>query len=140
MNMQEYIDNMSKKWRQERAETQMTLGELMRQLSAMDPDSEITGIHEQHSYRGYYSDLAFEAAGNPMLVTDLIDMLTNECLGKTFTGYKGGEFTMESDTPLWIAEYGCCGPRIMSINQLTKNSFELVTEEEEDYNRGKIKW
>ena len=35
--------------------------------------------------------------------------------GKTFEGYKGGEFTMEGDTPVWYSHYGTTGPAIMGI-------------------------
>jgi len=29
-----------------------------------------------------------------------------EAQGKTFIGYKGGDFTMSKNTPVWLAEYG----------------------------------
>lgn len=29
-----------------------------------------------------------------------------EAVGKTFTGYKGGDFTMSKNTPVYLAEYG----------------------------------
>jgi hypothetical protein len=29
-----------------------------------------------------------------------------EVIGKTFTGYKGGDFLMGKNTPVWLAEYG----------------------------------
>jgi hypothetical protein len=42
--------------------------------------------------------------------------IVNPCLGEVFTGYKGGEFGMTKATPVWIAHYGCCGKKIMEID------------------------
>lgn len=30
-------------------------------------------------------------------------------IGKTFTGYKGGDFEMSRRTPVWVANYGNAG-------------------------------
>ena len=38
-------------------------------------------------------------------VQEWIDVL-KEAIGKTFTGYKGGDFTMGKGTPVYLAEYG----------------------------------
>lgn len=38
-------------------------------------------------------------------VADVIDMLET-IKGKTFTGYKGGDYLMGKSTPLWVADYG----------------------------------
>jgi hypothetical protein len=38
-------------------------------------------------------------------VSEWIDVL-KEAIGKTFVGYKGGDFTMGKGTPVWLAEYG----------------------------------
>lgn len=34
----------------------------------------------------------------------------------SFEGYKGGDFIMNGSTPLWIAEHGSCGVKIIAIN------------------------
>lgn len=62
------------------------------------------GFGEPMSYRGSYDELAFE----PKDDVSFGEMLgyAKSALGKTFTGYKGGDYTMESYTPCWIAEYG----------------------------------
>lgn len=60
------------------------------------------------SYRGYYSDLAIETDGIAECGCDvegLLDILL-DTLDQELTGYKGGEFTMGEDTPLWRANYG----------------------------------
>ena len=62
------------------------------------------------SWRGIYSELALDHNQNysskkPMALPDFIEMLKN-CDGATFTGYKGGEFTMSLETPIWVDNYG----------------------------------
>jgi len=47
-------------------------------------------------------------------------------MGKVFQGYKGGDYVMGALTPVWVAEYGCYGERIMSIIE----TGEIVTEPE----------
>jgi hypothetical protein len=83
----------------------MTLGELIEFLAARDPQKVVPlGFHKPHSYRGYYEDLAFE----PCEQTTVGAMLAcaKEALGHTYTGYKGGEYTMEEWTKVWLSEYG----------------------------------
>ena len=38
-------------------------------------------------------------------VQEWIEVL-KEAIGKTFVGYKGGDFLMGKNTPVWLAEYG----------------------------------
>ena len=64
------------------------------------------------SWRGSYSELALnykEYDNNdkiqPMTITEFVKMLKG-AIGSTYTGYKGGEFTMKKDTPVWVANYG----------------------------------
>jgi hypothetical protein len=44
-------------------------------------------------------------------VEEWIEIL-KEAIGKTFTGYKGGDYTMSKNTPVWLAEYGCSSFKI----------------------------
>lgn len=68
------------------------------------------GLVHPHSYRGYYEDLAFEV-GRDVPVHEMLRE-AKECLGKTFEGYKGGEFTMHEYTEVWLADWGCTGEGI----------------------------
>ena len=113
-NMQHLVDGMSKQWQDERALTQMTLGTLIDRLKAMPPEALIDGMRAPHSYRGYYSDLAFTATGQKMTVQDAL-VLCKDAMGEVFEGYKGGDFQMGRKTPVWIAEYGHCGMKIISL-------------------------
>lgn len=89
----------------------MTLGELIDELSKHDPDLVIEdGWDNPHSYRGYYTDLAFEPAINSR-IGDMLEAAKSS-LGKTFDGYKGGDFRMHEYTECWLACYGQTGETI----------------------------
>lgn len=110
MDIQALFDTISKVSRDERQRYHMSLGDL---IAALDeaPESwrvetpERVGIGRPHSYRGYYEDLAFQPEATAPSVADARAM-ARECLGKTFEGYKGGDFQMSDKTALWISGYG----------------------------------
>ena len=113
--LQDLIDGLSAQWKLQRAESQMTLGDLIILLMKLDPAMEVDGITEPHSYRGYYTDLAFEKTGQRMTVAEALKVATSAC-NQTFEGYKGGDFYMNTGTPIWFASYGCCGVKILGLN------------------------
>ena len=125
-NMQAWINGMSAQWQQERAETQITLGEMIKTLEAMPQEAEIKGLGELGSYRGYYCDLAFSKDDGAEPVFDVLDRC-NAAMGKVFTGYKGGDYMMGENTPMWVADYGDCGVKIVRI----LDSGEIETAEDE---------
>lgn len=114
-DMQALVDGMSARWQRERALTQLTLGGLIAALEVMPLDAEVANLTEPDSYRGYYSDLAFALRDG----TRPASALLADCraaMGQVFTGYKGGEYVMGALTPLWVAEYGCCGDKLMAVH------------------------
>lgn len=116
MNMQALVDELSAQWQRERSQTQMTLGGLIAALEALPPETTVTpGIAYPHSYRGYYSDLAFENRSASTTASELLAACRG-AMGKTFTGYKGGDYDMGARTPIWLAEYGCCGQKIKALH------------------------
>ena len=112
--LQAMVDGMGAQWMKDRAETQMTLGKLIAALEELPADMLIDGIHSPHSYRGYYSDLAFESASDKVTAGKALEMCRG-AMGRVFQGYKGGDFMMGEATPVWLAEYGSCGLRIMDL-------------------------
>jgi len=112
--MQAIIDGQTLALQKERSATQMTLGDLIKFLESADSPKEIKGLGDLDSYRGYYSDLAFEPAVETKTATELLEQCKS-AMGKIFQGYKGGDYVMGETTPLWLANYGSCGPRIVSI-------------------------
>ena len=83
----------------------LSLGELIERLEKENPDKVIAlGFKEPHSYRGDYTELAFE----PEINARVGDMAScaRSALGATFPGYKGGEYTMNKHSDVWIAFEG----------------------------------
>jgi hypothetical protein len=95
---------------------QFTLGELIDKLEMLDPAtlvkmqfSDPAVDFSSHSYRGYYEQLAiypkFDRSGTPVCVSQLVRML-KECDGHTYSGWKGGDYTMDRGTLIWVADLG----------------------------------
>lgn len=108
--IQAMFDAMSNAARHTRSVYHLTLGKAIDGLSAYADDKpvrfDIGGSPGRAiSYRGYYSDLALTPNGALDTVGALLHEL-RDALGQTFEGYKGGDFLMEADTPLWFAAYG----------------------------------
>ena len=114
-HLQALVDGMSAQWQRERAETQLTLAKMIAELEAMPGDATVANLRDPHSYRGYYSDLAFEQAEGTRPVAELLA----ECkaaMGQVFQGYKGGDFVMGALTPVWVSEYGDTGVKLMTLH------------------------
>lgn len=89
---------------------QMTLGELAATLRQFDQSlivefSDGTNPGDLDSYRGYYRFISIEHGNDPMTVGSLLSRVESS-IGATFTGYKGGEYTMSRMTPVWVSDYG----------------------------------
>ncbi len=93
----------------------MTLGELIDELKKQpNPHRNIPlGFGHPHSYRGYYDQLAF----SPLEQTTIIGMLkcAEASVGRTFTGWKGGQYKMDRSTEVHIAETGNTGEELGPI-------------------------
>ncbi|MDE0650013.1 MAG: hypothetical protein OXI12_06670 [Gammaproteobacteria bacterium] len=120
---QAVFDAMSGQHREVRSRYHLTLGQLTaRCRDTPNPTALVVvvgadvtdGVHTlggTHSYRGFYSDLAF----TPVEITDdnradcNVRRLLGLCLastGVTFQGWKGGDYIMDTDTALWLAHDG----------------------------------
>jgi hypothetical protein len=108
------MEEFFKEQREERSQEGLTLGELIDTLQDMPPDTKVSNLTYPHSYRGYYEDLAFEKESGTRLASELL----SECksaLHRPFYGYKGGEYGMNMETSVWVAEYGCTGERLIGL-------------------------
>ena len=115
MNMQALFDGMCAQWQHERAETQMTLGKMSDSLEAMPEGAMVANLKNGGSYRGYYIDFAFEQGEGIRPAAELLD----ECksaMGQMFCGYKGGDYVMGALTPVWVADYGHTGKKLMALH------------------------
>ncbi len=89
----------------------MNLKDLIDFLAARDPGHRpAIGFAKPHSYRGDYAQVAFEPARD-VTIGDMLEA-ARTAHGETFTGYKGGDFTMGDWTDCYLANYGCCGEEI----------------------------
>ena len=133
MDLQGMMDGINKMNREVRSRYHLTLGQAISMLSKLPQDTSVIYDFNNkspkgpHSFRGHYSDLAFEWSGDEVTIRDFVSEL-NASWGKTFTGYKGGDFIMDAETPLWAAEYGECGRAIIGILK-HKNEIILTTKE-----------
>jgi hypothetical protein len=127
LNIQALVYGMSAQWQRERAQTQLTLGALIEALKQMPPDTQISGLGDLHSYRGYYSDLSFEPEPVTIRAADLLKQC-EAAMGQVFEGYKGGDFVMGALTPMWVSSYGTTsGMRLMRLNP--DGSYDLEKED-----------
>jgi len=117
--MQHLLDVVANQARQERSRYHLTLGELidfLRDVTRRCPGATVSGLTNAGSYRGYYADLAFELGMDDRLARDLLSE-AEVALSQSFTGYKGGDFVMGEDTPLWQASYGTSnGFALLDVN------------------------
>ena len=112
--LQAAVDGMSAQWQKQRAAGQMTLGSLIDALAAMPEGASVANLRDAHSYRGYYCDIAFERHEGVRPATGLLADC-RAAMGEVFMGYKGGDYVMGRQTPVWVASYGCCGDKLMAI-------------------------
>lgn len=130
--IQAVVDGLAKTWQEERSQTQMTLGQLIKVLETKDQDQGIVGMTKPHSYRGYYCDLAFEPTDDSVSVKDFLALLRGGCMGRIFEGYKGGDYMMGENTPIWISEYSDnSGIKLMGLTE-TEGIIVLITEQEDE--------
>jgi len=116
----------------------ITLGSLTDTLEEMPWGRLIkfdTGAHpgSLDSWRGRYDELTLLSQyDDPCTVGDLLDSLIL-APHVTFTGYKGGEFKMTRDTPVWADHYGENVGRAIIGVRIEDGVVILVTRMEDPY-------
>ncbi len=138
--LQVMVDAINEEGRRTRAKYQLTLGQLIGRLedSMQYATVECTnGISPgtPHSYRGYYSDLAFELNDPTEVDLKVKDFLAicKKVLDTTLEGYKGGDFVMDAKTPLWLSAWGDASEiAIMDVTRKNDDTVLLVVRSLED--------
>jgi hypothetical protein len=112
---------------------QLNLGELIYELEKCRPDTQVNYDFGAlipdgfDSYRGYYEQLALgwkEGEHGEIVTVEELLTKAKETELKEFTGYKGGEYVMYRETPLWVANYGRChGTAIVGV---TDNGYQVI--------------
>lgn len=133
MDFQKMLDSVSESLREARKPYHLSLGEL-RDLAEQFDDCVFIiaedggGITREHSYRGYYEDLAFERSDEPTPAREVWDMC-ERALSLSYGGYKGGDYTYDRTTPLWLAAYGETGEAIVDVDPVEPGVLALVVKE-----------
>ena len=88
----------------------MRLGELIKVLEAVPAGTEVvysdgTIPRRFYSWRGDYSQLTLSPDGEGITAGELL-ALAQDAVGATFEGYKGGDFVMDADSPLYADDNG----------------------------------
>ena len=86
-----------------------------------------------YSYRGFYKDLALHAVSRTLhrehlRVQDFLTLLRGVA-GQTFTGYKGGNYTMHEGSRVWVstAQEDCCGTAVIDVDRTSFGACMLIT-------------
>jgi hypothetical protein len=81
------------------------------------------------SYRGYPPDLCIQIDTTARTSVEDLILTLRGARGWDFTGYKGGEYRMYGDTPMWLANFGSEGYRITGVKKDSDGfMYELVVE------------
>lgn len=146
--MQGLVDSINNMTQDVRADYHLLLGQLDQKLQTFKKNGHgdklvvidsLEGVGkdknvypgEEMSYRGYYCDLAFEPSDKPKTVEEFATQVGN-ALGRTYEGYKGGDFRMEDKTPLWISEYSMCNNIAIMDVKFLGGKVVLITKDLDD--------
>lgn len=136
MDIQEIIDRQVRVMRKASFDKsgQLTIGQLIEQLKLVRDKSAYVRFNfgymrpkQIESWRGSYSELAigYSEDGGEESVKDFIERL-KKCIGKTYCGYKGGDFYMTENTPIWVANHGESGDT--AVFGVSDHNFFVVIE------------
>ncbi len=138
MDLQKLVDSMNEAGRDQRSGYHLTLGELIAALESADENDLVRIVSsdgkdegdrhplEPMSYRGYYSDLAFDETTTAQTV-GVVLKAAREVLDKELMGYKGGDYLMDAKTPVWISEYGNCSQEAVIAAEKRDGEVALIT-------------
>jgi hypothetical protein len=111
----------------------ISLGGLIDRLKKCPPEREVMfdwcgmGPVNFGSYRGYYDHLALSYEdGARITAGDLLELAEAE-VGATHSGWKGGTFRMDRNTPVWVANSGdCWGTGIVDVDSGGEDGWRVV--------------
>lgn len=109
----------------------LTVNEVIQSLEAHHQSASVCGVQcDGGSYRGSYDNFYIESGGRTT-VGDLVSFL-HSVIGESFDGYKGGSYTMDSDSMCFVASYGECGSAIIGCS-FDSNANEITLHLDENY-------
>ena len=110
-NPQDIMDALCRVTKDERTRYHVTLGKLIEVLEQVPEEIPVRFVgggspDRIDSYRGYYSDLAISVQYEREVSVKVFLSALRTALNTHFEGYKGGQYLMDADTPLWCSEWG----------------------------------
>src|SRR5687767_2435193 len=81
-----------------------------------------------NSWRGVYKWLTLEPGTQHIAVSELLAQ-AKEADGGTFYGYKGGEYVMDRESPVWADNYGECSHYAIVASYVNEED-ELILQRE----------
>lgn len=91
---------------------QMKLGDLIKALEREEKDSPVQYDFcnfvpgKLDSYRGIYTDLALGYSENGQATVGDLLAECRQAVGRVYVGWKGGDYSMDENTTVWVAEPG----------------------------------
>ncbi len=133
--MQKLVNAIGKAGHDTRSDYHLTLGQMIERLANVPTNLPVTfdfnGISPDvfDSYRDYYDDLALDYDERQSKTVETLLAQCRLALGSTFEGYKGGDYVMDKDTPLWAAHYGRSNGRAIMGLSILDDRVVILTKE-----------
>lgn len=106
----------------------ITLGDLYETCSRIDRRIPLNGgMPRCHSWRGDYYQLTLEQDNSVLATVVDLTRVLHLAHGAIFEGYKGGDYEMGSNTPIWNDPYGVYLRRAILGIKITGGQLRLVT-------------
>lgn len=86
-------------------------------------------VSNPHSYRGYYEQASIEPSGSENTLSEDFAAELEAFIDNIAEGWKGGDFYMDSSTPVWVSYEGSCSGRALVGTELRGDVLVLMTEE-----------
>lgn len=112
---------------------QVTLGELAVLLKNCEENCHVKyNFPDQYptwfrSYRGYYDQIALGHSSfdyDTPVTRDILLERTIASIGMTLTGYKGGQYVMTADTPIWVAN--ASDPSGYALTRVQDTGYDII--------------
>lgn len=92
---------------------EMTLNEVINALRALPEGARVMGLDGPlHSDRGWYDRSATAPIPDAVWPAPALADVLESQIGNVMRGWKGGEYYVDGNKPVYVADYGTTGPAI----------------------------
>jgi len=92
---------------------ELTLNEVIETLKNLPEGARVKGLDGTlHSDRGWYDRSATAHMPDAVWEADALAAALESQIGEVMWGWKGGEYYVHGNKPVYVAEYGTTGPAI----------------------------